>query len=159
MSSLKVTRAQEEMQTLKKFIENQGIDFVQELVIIDRSKLREPCDMSYKGIEYQITYGNRKQLGDIRKTISDEGKYCGISGLPPIADYVKEVLETALEDKKDKSDEKMTLLIEPAYTSYGLFHEEGDVAFKKYFKDNEQRIGGLWQHIFVVFSGGNIQLR
>ena len=158
MSSLKVTRAQEEIQTLKKFIENQGIDFVSELAIQDGLVLREPCDASYQGIEYQITYGNRELLGNIRKTISTQ-PFCGVIGHPSMEDYVKKVLETTLADKKDKSDEKMTLLIDPAYTSYGLFSDKGDAAFKKYFKDNEQRIGGLWQHIFVVFSGGNIQLR
>lgn len=160
----KVTRQEEEIQTLKKFIENQGEEFYPDLV--SYSGIQEPCDVSYKGVEYQITYGNRELLGDLRKTTSIRSKenpnvsesFCRIISHPPLIDYAKEVLEAALEDKKDKSDEKMTLLIEPAYTSYGL-SPEGEVVFKKYFKDNEQRLGGLWQHIFVVFLGGNIKLR
>ncbi|PIQ69528.1 MAG: hypothetical protein COV90_00780, partial [Candidatus Tagabacteria bacterium CG11_big_fil_rev_8_21_14_0_20_41_11] len=62
------TREREEIQTLKRFIENLGEEFIPELAIQDRSIIKEPCDVSYKGIEYQITYGNRKLLGDIRKT-------------------------------------------------------------------------------------------
>ena len=72
--------------------------------------------------------------------------------------YIKEILETALEIKKNKSDNKMTLLIYCAYTSYGLLFERR-VLCREYFKKSEQKIGGLWQHIFVVFSDGNVQLR
>ena len=161
MSSLKVTRPQEEIQTLKKFFENQGIKFDSELAIQDKS-LREPCDASYQGIEYQITYGNRKMLGDMRKANSIRSKenpdiggpYCKIGGSP---NYAQEILETALESKKNKSDKNMTLLIDP-YPRLG-FPFSGDSLLKEYFKENEERLGGLWQQIFVVFSGENIQLR
>jgi hypothetical protein len=160
----KCTRQEEEKQTLQKFLKNQGEDFCPNLV--SYSKIKEPCDVLYKGIEYQITYGNRKLLGDLRKTTSVRSKenpnvsesFCRIIGYPSLIDYAKEVLETALKDKKGKSDGKMTLLVEPAYTSYGLFPEREEF-FKKYFKDNEQRLDGLWQSIFIVFPDGNIKLR
>jgi len=103
MFSGKVTRAQEEIHTLEKFIKNQGMEFVPELAIQNRLLLREPCDVSYRGIEYQITYGNRKQLGDLRKVTSVRSKenpnvsesYGGMTPYLSPVDYTKEILETA----------------------------------------------------------------
>ena len=165
MSLLKVTRAQEEIQTLKKFIENQGIEFISELAIQDKLLLREPCDVSYQGVEYQITYGNRKMLGDIRKAnhvrnkenLNVGGPFCKIGGS---TNYVQEISE-ALKDKKNKSDKNMTLLIE-VYPSPNLWFIKGSSLFldlEEHFKKNERELGGLWQHIFVVFYDCNIQLR
>jgi len=156
----KITRQEEEGQTLQKFLENQGEKF--DPGFVSYLGIQEPCDVSYKGVEYQITYGNRKLLGDIKRELSNQGESRKIDsqvvGLPPTIDYVKEILETALKDKKDKSDGKMTLLVEPAYTSYWSFSKE-EMVFEKYFKDNEQSLGGLWQSIFIVFPDRNIKLR
>jgi len=161
--SLKVTRAQEEIQTLKKFIENQGVEFIPELAIQDKSLLKEPCDISYQGVEYQITYGNRKLLGDMRKTnsVRDKenpnigGPFCKIGGSP---NYVREILE-ALKDKKNKSDKNMILLVEVYPSPSRPFFMDREELLKEHFKKNEQELGGLWQHIFVVFCNWNVQLR
>ena len=44
------TRQEEEVQTLQKFIENRGEKFDPGLV--SYSGIQEPCDVSYKGIEF-----------------------------------------------------------------------------------------------------------
>ncbi|MDD5152958.1 MAG: hypothetical protein PHS95_03150 [Candidatus Pacebacteria bacterium] len=164
MQLAKITRPQEEIQTLKRFIENQGDKFISELAVQDRSKINEPSDVSYKGIEYQITYGDqkflehRRKINSIRKGNSNVGESCvGIRSFAEI-DYPKILLETALKNKKDKSDNKTSLLIDCICTPYVSLLEIKTIC-KKYFNDNEQKIGGLWQHIFIVFSCDNVQLR
>ena len=157
MSLVKITRPQEEIQTLKRFIENQGDEFISESAIQDRSKINEPSDASYCGVEYQITYGDRNKLSQLRKSIATSGSYLGINSISEVT-YAQGLLEDALTDKKTKSDNKMTLLIDCTYTSYGSFLEREGMC-KKYFMDNEKTAGGSWQHIFVVFPDGNVQLR
>lgn len=160
-----VTRPEEELQTLRKFIENQGRDFIPEKAIQDRAQLKEPADVLYEGIGYQITYGDAAQLGESRKITSVRRKdnpqlsetYSNVRHIVE-PKYAEMCLKNALENKKNKSDKNMTLLIHCVSTSYETLENRGDLC-KKYFSSNESTLGGSWEHIFAIFPDGNIQLR
>ena len=156
----KATRQDEEVQTLRKFIKNRGEIFQPNLALYRgiNPEVKEPCDISYR-VEYQITYGDTPLIGAIREKTSKGEKYCEI-GTSPEEDYAEKLLKKPLEDKRHKSDSRITLLIDCTYAStfwYSL--SERETRCKKYFIDNEKNIGGSWQHIFVVFPDWNIQLR
>ncbi len=161
----KATRQEEEAQTLRKFIENKGEEFQPGLALYRgmgpeaQKPCQEPCDVAYDGVEYQITYGDTALIGKIRKKTSGDEIYCDIRGHSE-ADCAEKLLGKSFENKRYKSDDKMTLLIDCTYAST-FWHSlsERESIYKKYFLDNEQRFGGLWQHISIVFSDGNIQLR
>lgn len=149
----KVTRQEEEKQTLQRFIENQGEEFYLDLV--NYLGIQEPCDVLYKGIEYQITYGDQKLIGELRKKISKGEIYCGIRNLSE--SYAETFLYETLKKKKDKSNNRIILLIHCKFSGIYAPIAEREIIFKKYFTEN-QDLGGLWQHIFIVFPDGNIKL-
>ena len=149
----KVARQEEEKQTLQRFIENRGEEFYPDLV--NYLGIQEPCDVSYKGIEYQITYGDQKLIGELRKKTSEDKIYCGIRNLSE--SYAETFIYEALKKKKDKSSDKVTLLIHCNFAGIYASLAEREIIFKKYFAEN-QDLGGSWQHIFIVFSDGNIKL-
>ena len=150
----KVTRQEEEKQTLQRFIENQGKEFCLDLV--SYSGIEEPCDVLYKEIKYQITYGDQKLIGEIREKTSKGEIFCGIRNISDT--YAETLIHGALKNKKNKSSDKMTLLIHCNFPGdYASIEVRGE-RLKKYFAEN-QDLGGKWQHIFIVFSDGNIELR
>lgn len=157
MEESKVTREQEEIQTLERFIRNCGQVFIPGLAIQDKSKIKEPSDVFYKGTDYQITYGDREHLAKSRKATNKNGTYFTMRSHSK-ANYAEELLNVALDEKKDKSDNKMTLLVDCTYTSW-LPISERETLCRKYFNDNIQKLRGSWCHIFVVFPDGNVQLR
>ena len=151
------TRKEEELQTLQRFIKNQNELFGHEQVIQGESRLKEPADVMYKRVQYQITYGDAKKLAELRKSISNEGNYSAIRGIVE-QDYAGELIDDALKKKKNKSDKGMTLLIDCTYTSFGTLPDRKKLC-EKHFNNNGSKFAGLWQHIFVVFLDGNIHLR
>lgn len=156
----KVTRREEEKQTLQRFIENQGKEFHPGSAIY--SGIQEPCDVSYKGINYQITYGDQKLIGEIRKTTSKKKDnfssevFCTIRNISDT--YAETLISEALKNKKNKSIDKVTLLIDCPFPGDYTSIENREKRLKKYFTEN-QNLGGRWQCIFIVFPDGNIKLR
>lgn len=155
----KITR-QEEKQTLQRFIENQGKEFYSGLAIY--SGIQEPCDVSYKGIDYQITYGDQKLIGETRrKTSKKNGNlrgeiFCGIRNISDT--YAETLIHGALKNKKNKSSDKVTILIHCSFPGDYASIEVRRERLQKYFAEN-QDLGGKWQHIFIIFPDGNIKLR
>lgn len=160
MDNKKATRQEEEVKTLEKFIKNKSL-FQPNLVRYFgvHPEVREPCDMSYEGVEYQITYGDRGKLESLRETESSGKRYLEIFPPLPKEDYAEVLLERALTDKRFKSDSEMTLLVDCTYGNTGYSLPEREVVCKKYFDENKETLGGLWEHIFVVFPDRNVQLR
>jgi hypothetical protein len=156
-SERKAKREDEELATLKRFIENQDKAFFKERAIQDRLKIKEPVDIFYEGELYQVTYGDAAELGRFRKEIDKNGLTTSIRRIE-IDDYARVCIESALDKKRNKSDENVVLLVDctgTSYQSYGF--REGK--FKEYFNNKKSELGGLWKNIFVVFPDGNIQLR
>ena len=161
----RVTRPEEELQTLQRFVQNQGRNFFPEKAIQDRMKIKEPADVFYEETEYQITYGDTTQLASLRKVTSLRRKddpnlserFVAIRGLSS-ANYAEMCLKNALVNKKIKSDKNMILLIDCTYTSYRSLQYRENLC-KQYFNDNKLSLGGSWGHIFAVFPDGNIFLR
>ena len=147
-----VTRQDEEVQTLKRFVENLGEKFDPKL--IDYSK-GEPCDVSYKEIQYQITEGDQDQLAKKRKQIDKEGRYLIVRSISE-ANNPKEIIERALEKKVYKSNNDIILLID-CISSGNYSLQEREQSFKNYFSEN-RKLSGSWQNIYIVFSSYNIQL-
>lgn len=54
-----VTKQEEELQTLKKFIENSGKEF--DLSLVDYSH-SEPCDVAYKGVQLRIIHFLKEKI-------------------------------------------------------------------------------------------------
>jgi hypothetical protein len=156
----KATRREEEKQTLQKFIENQGEEFYPDLVSYLR--IQEPCDVLYKEIEYQITYGDQKLIGEMRqKTAKKKDNLLGeiFCTIRDISDtYAETLIHGALENKKNKSSDKMILLIHCSFPGIYAPIEAREEKLKKYFTEH-QDLGSKWQHIFIVFPDGNIKLR
>jgi len=153
-----VTRPQEELQTLERFVCNQGKKFYAEKAIQDRLKLREPADVLYEGIEYQITYGDRERLSERRKVMCNKGIYPAQILSNQLSTYADRLLRTALEDKKYKSHHEMILLIDCMTTALHPFKAR-EAWCQDYFRSDKENLGGFWKRLYVVFPDGNVQLR
>ncbi len=154
-----VTRKEEEIETLEKFINNQNEKFDYDLV--KSFSENNPIDFSYKGINYQITYGDQLQLAERRKITSipeDDSRskqFIGIRNLS--GDWIHTFLYNALNKKRHLSGNNITLLIDCFGRGDNSSLPEREEKLKKFFSEN-QYLGGSWQHIYIVFSDGNIKL-
>lgn len=151
----KVTRQEEEIQTLERFVKNIGEKFTVKLV--SYSGIKNPDDINdvfYDGIPYQITYGDSEYLGESRKTISKKGIFSNIRSRP--INYCSEIIEKSLKKKNYMSGEGIILLIDCDYTGAYSLLERKDLC-KKYLLEHKD-LKGSWQHIFLVFPDGNIEL-
>jgi hypothetical protein len=72
--------------------------------------------------------------------------------------YAETLISEALKNKKNKSSDKMTLLIHCSFSGVYASIEMREEKLKKYFAEHHD-LGGSWQHIFIVFPDGNIELR
>ncbi len=147
-----VTRKEEELQTLKRFLQNQGVKFNPNL--IDYS-YNEPCDIAYDKIQYQITAGDQNQLSKRRQDIQKYGHFLIIR---PIAESndPKVIIEKALQKKTLKSDKVVNLLIDCTSSADYPKHLR-KIKFKEYISKHKKKCGS-WNKIFLVFRDQNIQL-
>lgn len=147
-----VTRKEEEIQTLRKFVENLGEKFDSDLV--DYS-CDEPCDVSYKKVQYQITVGDQDLIAKKGQDMKKYGRYLVIRSIKDSNDP-KVIVEKALQKKAKKSSKLITLLID-CTTAADYPKQEREEIFKKYRLTHED-LRGLWESIYLVFRGQNIEL-
>jgi hypothetical protein len=153
----KATRQQEEMQSMQIFIENCGKKFRPDLIVFPPQN--DPCDITYKEVNYQITYGDQKLIGDIRKQTSKKKIYCGIRNESGnYMKYAKKFIYDALKKKLYQSSNNITLLIHCSFKGiYDPAKTERNKIFKDFIMENQDLIGA-WQNIYIVFPDCNIKL-
>ena len=150
----KATRQDEEAHTLIKYLKNNGIGY--EPLKAFWPPQDDPRDVSYDGIDYQITYGSQKDLANRRKITSSGKIFLSISGQP--TDYAKIYAGIPLGKKKNQADKKITLLIDcPTPGFYDPEMIERKKIFKLFVNSNEYLIK-IWQNVFLVYNDGNITL-
>lgn len=147
-----VTRQEEELQTLKRFVENKNESFSSKLVSYSYP---EPCDVAYAEVQYQITYGDQKRVSEIRKTISKGETYFAIRGIDE-SNKPEVVIKQALTGKVTKSSPSVVLLIDCTYSTT-LTPPGVEVSFKQYADENAA-LKGQWLDIYAVFPKINIRL-
>ena len=152
MDKDKVTQKEVEIETVKTFIQNKGEEFSDSL--IDYKGIEEPCDIKYKGINYQITIGDKKEVEGRRKVTSRGSIYTNIRNIHD--DISTVLLRDALSKKSMRSSENTVLLIEVSSTG-NLSWEELEKKFSE-FVSNNQNLCGKWKEIYAVFPERNIQL-
>lgn len=153
----KVTRQQEEEQSLKKFIENFGETF--DLSLVECPSQNNPSDLIYKGVKYQITYGDQSLLGKIRTTTSKGDIYCGIRSLSNDNEkYASKFIGDALKKKLNQSSNDIILLIHCGFPGiYDPNKTERNKILQDYIQNN-QNLVGKWKNIYTIFPDCNIKL-
>lgn len=146
-----ITREEEELQTLKRFLQNQGVKFNPNLI----DSCDEPCDIAYNGIQYQITTGNQDQVSKKRQDIQKYGHFLIIR---PIAESndPKTIIEKALQKKALKSDKAVCLLID-CTSSADYPKQIRSIKFKNYISECRKQCGS-WKSIILVFRDQNLQI-
>ena len=153
----KVTRQEEEIQTLKKFIKNFSEIF--DLSLVKYPPQNNPSDLVYKNINYQITYGDQNLIGELRKTTSKGKIFCGIRNVSNDNEkYVIEFIGNALKKKLNQSSNDITLLIDCGFPGiYDPNKTEKRKILQEYIQNN-QNLTGKWKNIYTVFLDCNIKL-
>lgn len=149
----KVTKLDVETQTIQKFIGNTLDTF--NVKYVEYPKENNPCDLIYKGNQYQITEGDSDLLERRRSKTADGESYCKIRRIEPLT-YTNGLLGKVLEKKKYKSNNEITLLVDCGSTG-GYTLSAREEVFKKYLLDNP-KLKASWQSIVCVFNDGNVRI-
>jgi len=145
-----VTQKDVELNTLKDYLHNKGIEFIDSLI---SSQTTEPTDIRYDNTNYQITIGDQEAIEERRKTISKYGKYVGMRDVSNIANLL---LSRALAKKSISSDQNTILLIE-VVTNGGRSWDDLKNEFNEYTLTHP-KLRGKWKEIYAVFPEKNIKL-
>lgn len=148
-----VIRKEEELQTLKRFLQNQCVKFNPNLVDYSYS---EPCDVAYDKTQYQITAGDQDQLAKRRQDLQKHGQFCIIRSIAE-SNNPKIIIEKALQKKILKSNKAVNLLIDCISSADYYPGHIREIEFKKYISEHKE-LCGSWNKIFLVFRNQNIQL-
>lgn len=143
-----------ERETLKKFISNKHIGYKESL--LEYTEIKEPCDVRYDGIDYQITEGDQEQIERRRSSSCGENKeriHVEIRGTSKIAEML---LCSALTKKCKKSDRDVVLLIDCSSTGNREW-KDLEKELCEYLRGN-LGICGTWKEIYAVFPQGNIRI-
>ena len=139
-----------ELETLKKFLNNQSVVFDKKLV--DPSKT-EPTDIRYDGINYQITEGDKKEVQTRRQITSKGTTYLTIRDTTNIAELL---LRSSLKKKSTRSDSNTVLLIDVMSTG----GRDWDTLGKELsaWASQNSNLCSCWKEIYLVYREKNVKL-
>lgn len=140
-----------ELDTLKNYLQNEGLEFND--LLID-NQISEPVDIRYNSINYQVTIGDKEKIEEMRRVTSKGERYIKIRSVSNIAELL---LRGALTKKSTRSDSNTILLIEVSSTG-GLNWKDLENEVSRWASANYLLCKG-WKIIFLVFNNKNIKLK
>lgn len=145
-----VTQKNVEIETLKNYLYNNGLDFFDSLIDPETS---EPIDIRYNNINYQVTIGDKEAIEARRKVTSKGQAYINIRN---ISNIIHLLLFGTLTKKSTRSDSNTILLVEVSSTG-GLNWNDLEKQASHWARANHSLCAG-WKAIYLVFSDKNIKL-
>ncbi len=145
-----VTKEDVELETLKKFLKNKH--FVFDKNLIDKHKI-EPTDLRYKGINYQITEGDKVAVQSRRQPNSKGVPFFSVRNANNIAELL---LKDTLKKKSTRSDTSTVLLVD-VMSNGGRDWTDLEKEVSAWAKNNLS-LCNCWKEIYLVYRGKNIKL-
>ena len=147
----KVTQEDVELETLKKFLKNNTLEFNEALISAEKL---EPTDIRYNNVNYQITEGDGKLKRNMRRETSKGHRYVLLNKVSH--DFIEIQIKNTLKKKSIRADKNTVLLIDVFRDGYldpeDLKKQVSDCK-KKYNKECK-----VWKKVYLVFSDKNIKL-
>lgn len=145
----KFTKQDVETEILKRFVENEGGAF--DMQAVQHPEEDSPCDIIYKGVQYQITEGDSERLERMRPVTAKGIGFLEVRTIKPET-FAETQVGKMLKEKRYKSDKQVTLLIRCFTTLYPI--GERTEMLKRYLTEHSE-LRASWEHIVSVFSDGN----
>ncbi len=145
-----VTQDDVELETLKKFLDNKSVIFNETLIDLNK---KEPTDIRYNGINYQITEGDKEAAQERLQVTSKSVLYFIIRDISNVAEIL---LRGTLDKKSIRSDSNTVLLIDVLSTG-GRDWETLDKELSAWAVQNVN-LCNCWKGIYLVYRGKNVKL-